>query len=141
MVQVPGRVHPRGGDESMPLRQGFKRRLCNCSAIGILCTVRIFFLIHDFEETGDDERPSTLPQDPRHRVHGTVSDYRNSTEAYFKIDGTSFEVFFKPRVSKRPSFYKSDEGRTKISCLIAFTYDKPMAYDVCKINEASPSKT
>jgi hypothetical protein len=49
-----------------------------------------------------------------------------------------FEVFFKPRVQDR-QYFKSDEGRTRVTCAIAFTYEKPIAYDVRRV-DAVPSK-
>jgi tetratricopeptide (TPR) repeat protein len=75
-------------------------------------------------------------EDPRVILDGTVLDVVSSTVAYLAIKGTNFKVFFKPRVLNR-LFFKSDERRTKVSFAVAFTYDKPIAYDVQRLPERS----
>ena len=46
----------------------------------------------------------------------------SSTAAYLKLEPMGFEVFFRPRVQDR-HFFKSDEGRTRVTFAIAFIYE------------------
>jgi tetratricopeptide (TPR) repeat protein len=69
--------------------------------------------------------------DNRVRLQGLVSKIDSSTVGYLTIEPTGFRVFFQPRV-KDHEFYASDVGRTRVSFLVAFTYEKPQALDVSR---------
>ena len=90
------------------------------------------------EEAGDTLAAPRSPSDRRVSLSGTVYKVVSSTAAYLRLEPMGFEVFFKPRVQDR-QYFKSDEGRTRVTCAIAFTYEKPIAYDVRRI-DTSPCK-
>lgn len=69
----------------------------------------------------------------RVRLQGLVSKIDSSTVGYLTIEPTGFRVFFQPRV-KDHEFYASDAGRTRVSFLVAFTYEKPQALDVTRLH-------
>ena len=62
----------------------------------------------------------------------TVARVESSTVAFIAIEPMGFQLFFQPRV-KGHEFYKSDEGRARVTFLVAFTYEKPQAFDVERI--------
>jgi len=66
----------------------------------------------------------------RVRIVGVVARVESSTEGYLEIQPMRFQVFFRPRAGDRP-FYKSDsERRTLVTFMVAFTYEKPEAFEV-----------
>ena len=87
---------------------------------------------HLLVKDGLDESPVALQVagERRARIMGRVSRVRSATEAYLKIEPMGFELFFRPRVQQGEAFYKSDEGSTMVSSAVAFTYEKPIGYDV-----------
>jgi hypothetical protein len=48
-----------------------------------------------------------------------------------RIDGCGFELFFRPRVVGH-EYYQHDEG-ARVDFLVSFTYEKPQAFDVRRI--------
>ena len=72
--------------------------------------------------------------DLRKRLQGEVYRVPTSTEGWIKLGAMGFELFFKPRVRERSAFYPSDAAkRTRVSFAVAFTYDKPVAFDVQRV--------
>lgn len=83
----------------------------------------------------DDETDSRLldrSTDDRVRLKGRVARVRSSTDGTLFIDPTGFEIFFKPRVRGK-EFYYSDEGKSHVEFNVAFTYEKPQAFNVTRI--------
>jgi hypothetical protein len=69
------------------------------------------------------------------RLSGYVCEYRRPTIGKLRIGEGEVEVIFQP--GRRPSgqlpFTQNDaENRTKVSCVISFTYDHPRAYDTMR---------
>jgi tetratricopeptide (TPR) repeat protein len=71
--------------------------------------------------------------DNRIKVAGSVKRIDSSTVGFVAIEPLGFQLFFQPRV-KGHEFYKSDEGRARVKFLVAFTYEKPQAFDVEKMD-------
>jgi hypothetical protein len=69
----------------------------------------------------------------RIRIEGTVGVLKSATAGSLTIDQCGFEIFFHPRIKNR-EFYHSDTGTTKVRFLVAFTYEKPEAFDVCRVS-------
>ncbi len=95
-------------------------------------------LFHDprFEEVVRDGEtirvPKAIQDNGPRRLTGVVVECNSSTAAKLKIDQCGFELFFRPRIAGR-EFYQSDaEARTKVSFLVYFSYEKPVAFDVKK---------
>ena len=89
---------------------------------------------HYFDASKPRERGAAKPEEgPRVRVTGVVERVESSTEGYLAIPPMAFQLYFRPRAGDRP-FYKSDaERKTRVSFLVAFTYEKAEAFDVERI--------
>ena len=61
-----------------------------------------------------------------------IGEVKGGTVGYVNIEPMGYELFFAPRVRGR-EYYKSDEG-ARVKFLVAFTYEKPRAFDVTRIS-------
>jgi hypothetical protein len=82
------------------------------------------------DESEDNTVDPEAPGECRVRVPGAISRVLGPTKADLKIEPMGFSLFFKPRVKDRV-FYPSDVGQ-RVTCAVAFTYEKPIGYDVRK---------
>jgi hypothetical protein len=80
------------------------------------------------DESEDNAIDPAAPGELRVRINGAISQVLGPTKAYLKLEPMGFSLFFKPRVKDRV-FYNSDVGEP-VTCAVAFTYEKPIAYDV-----------
>ncbi len=87
---------------------------------------------HDGDE---DQIDNVSSGESRVRLPAVIDRVRSSTQAFLKLEPMGFELFFKPRIKvqgEERRYYPSDEGK-RVTCAVAFTYEKPIAYDVKNI--------
>jgi hypothetical protein len=87
---------------------------------------------HLFAKDDSEDKPvePSAPGKCRVRLPGTILQVPGPTKATLKLEPMGFPLFFKPRVGNR-LYYTSDVGQA-VTCAVAFTYEKPIGYDVRK---------
>lgn len=135
-----------GSPESWRRYQGFQRKSeARSSNLGVRRYIREWLVgvdtsdgseyrvypghLFDIPQARMDSKDIGAFVDNRIKLSGTIARVESSTVGFITIPPMGFQLFFQPRV-KGHEFYKSDERRTRVTCMVAFTYEKPLAFDV-----------